>query len=153
MKHSVGRHNRYMTTSRPPADAHPSALRPLSRPVRWLLKGLAVTSLALGIIGAFVPVLPTVPFILLAAWAAARSSPRLSNWLENHPRMGPHIRDWRRGGVVSRPAKWTATVMMSLAAAIMLAFARPLWLAMIAITIMASVGTWLWMRPEQPPPL
>jgi uncharacterized protein len=137
--------------SQSPGDPHPDALRPLSRPVRWLLKGLAVLSLALGIIGAFVPVLPTVPFILLAAWAAARSSPRLSHWLENHPRMGPHIRDWRRGGVVSRSAKWAATLMMSMAAAIMLAFARPLWLPLIAIAIMASVGAWLWQRPEQPP--
>ena len=135
-----------------PLQAHPSSLRPLSRPVRWLLKGVAVISLVLGIIGAFLPVLPTVPFILLAAWAAARSSPRMSNWLENHPRMGPHIRDWRRGGVVSRSAKWTATAMMSGAAAIMLTFARPLWLPLVAITIMASVAVWLWLRPEHQPP-
>ena len=135
----------------PSTHAPAAEQRPLSGPVRWALKTLAVLSLTLGIIGAFVPVLPTVPFILLAAWAAARSSPRLSHWLENHPRMGPHIRDWRRGGVVSRPAKWTATLMMSLAGAIMLAFARPLWLALVAIGIMASVGTWLWQRPEQPP--
>lgn len=125
--------------------------RPLSRPVRWMLKTLAVVCLILGIIGAFVPVLPTVPFILLAAWAAARSSPRLSHWLENHPRLGPHIRDWRHGGVVRRPAKWMSTVMMSLAAISMLVFARPIWLAFIAIAIMASVGAWLWQRPEQPP--
>ena len=127
-------------------------LRPLSRPVRWLLKGVAVISLVLGIIGAFLPVLPTVPFILLAAWAAARSSPRLSHWLENHPRMGPHIRDWRRGGVVRRPAKWMATVTMAVAAAIMLAFARPLWLPLVAIAIMTSVNVWLWLRPEEQPP-
>ena len=133
-------------------DAAEPEPRSLSRPVRWMLKALAVLSLALGIIGAFLPVLPTVPFILLAAWAAARSSPRLSHWLENHPRMGPHIRDWRRGGVVSRSAKWMATVMMSLAAAIMLAFARPLWLPLIAIAIMASVNVWLWLRPEHQPP-
>jgi len=140
-----------MQTTPPPEPGQPG-LRPLSRPVRWLLKGVAVISLVLGIIGAFLPVLPTVPFILLAAWAAARSSPRMSAWLENHPRMGPHIRDWRRGGVVSRSAKWMATVMMSLAAAIMLAFARPLWLPLIAIAIMTSVAVWLWLRPEHQPP-
>jgi uncharacterized protein len=138
-----------MDTTPPQSDQ--VLLRPLSRPVRWLLKGVAVMSLALGIIGAFLPVLPTVPFILLAAWAAARSSPRLSHWLENHPRMGQHIRDWRRGGVVRRSAKWMATVMMTFAAAIMLAFARPLWLPLIAIAIMTSVNVWLWLRPEQPP--
>jgi len=136
----------------PPTDAAEPAERVLSRPVRWLLKGVAVVSLALGIIGAFVPIMPTVPFVLLAAWAAARSSPRLSHWLENHPRMGPYIRDWRRGGVVRRSAKWTATLMMSGGAVTMLFFVRPLWVPLTAIAIMASVAIWLWLRPEQPPP-
>jgi hypothetical protein len=126
-------------------------MRTLSRPVRWMLKALAVLSLALGIIGAFVPIMPTVPFILLAAWAAARSSPRLSNWLENHPRMGPHIRDWRRGGVVRRPAKWMATVMMAGGGITMLIIVRPLWVPLAVIAIMTTVGIWLWRRPEQPP--
>ena len=137
-------------TRRPPADPPPP--RPLSRPVRWLLKVLAVVSLALGIIGAFVPIMPTVPFVLLAAWAAARSSPRLSNWLETHPHMGPHIRDWRRGGVVRRRAKWTATVMMAGGAVTMTFFVRPLWVPLTAIAVMAGVGVWLWLRPEELPP-
>lgn len=123
----------------------------LSRPLRWLLKLLALVSLALGIIGAFVPVMPTVPFILLAAWAAARSSPRLSNWLEQHPTMGPYIRDWRHGGVVRRSAKWTATLTMAGGAVIMLIFVRPLWVPFTALAVMASVATWLWLRPERPP--
>ena len=127
------------------------ARQPLSPPVRWLLKLVAVVSLALGIIGAFVPVVPTVPFILLAAWAAARSSPRLSNWLEQHPTMGPYIREWRHGGVVRRSAKWTATLMMSGGAVIMLILVRPLWVPITAIAIMASVAVWLWLRPEHPP--
>jgi uncharacterized membrane protein YbaN (DUF454 family) len=129
----------------------PSTPPLLSRPVRWLLKCLAVTSLALGIIGAFVPVMPTVPFVLLAAWAAAKSSPRLSHWLETHPRMGPYIRDWRQGGVVNRRAKWTAIVMMSAGALIMSVFVRPWWVPVSAITIMTGVGVWLWLRPEVPP--
>lgn len=119
--------------------------------MRWLFKCLAVASLALGIIGAFVPVMPTVPFVLLAAWAAAKGSPRLSHWLENHPTMGPHIRDWRNGGVVSRQAKWTATVMMSAGALFMSVFVRPWWVPVTAITIMIAVGLWLWQRPEVPP--
>ena len=149
MKHSRGRHNRFMHSPLPDPKLPP--LPPLSRPVRWLLKAVAVISLALGVIGAFLPVMPTVPFVLLAAWAAARSSPRLSHWLETHPRMGPHIRDWRRGGVVRRSAKWTATVMMTGGAITMLYFVRPLWVPLSAIAIMATVGVWLWFRPEQPP--
>ena len=139
----------------PPAadsrDPSPGEPRPLSRPVRWLFKALAITCLALGIIGAFVPVMPTVPFVLLAAWAATKGSPRLAHWLENHPTMGPHIRDWRNGGVVSRQAKWTATVMMSAGALFMSVFVRPWWVPVTAIAIMIAVGLWLWQRPEVPP--
>jgi uncharacterized protein len=136
----------------PPANAPdptPAQPRPLSRPVRWMFKGLAVVSLALGIIGAFLPVMPTVPFVLLAAWAAAKGSPRLSHWLETHPRMGPYIRDWRQGGVVSRKAKWMATVMMSAGGMTMGIFVRPWWVPAVAIGVMASVAAWLWQRPEK----
>lgn len=125
--------------------------RLLSKPVQWLFKVLAVTSLALGIIGAFVPVLPTVPFVLLAAWAAARGSPRLAHWLENHPRMGPMIMDWRGGGIVSRKAKWFATVMMTGGAVSLALFVRPWWVPAVAIFTMTTVGVWLWLRPEQAP--
>jgi uncharacterized protein len=123
----------------------------LSRPVRWLLKLVAVVSLILGLIGIFVPIMPTVPFILLAAWAATKSSPRLAHWLENHPRMGPPIREWRHGGVVRRSAKWYATVMMSGGGVFLLVFARPLWVPISAITVMTAVGIWLWLRPEHIP--
>jgi uncharacterized membrane protein YbaN (DUF454 family) len=134
----------------PPVSNEPPS-RPLSRPTRWLLKILAVISLALAVIGAFVPIMPTVPFVLLAAWAAARSSPRLSRWLENHPTMGPHIRDWRQGGVVRRGTKWVATLMMAGGAVTMLVFVRPLWVPSTSIAIMTAVAIWLWLRPEHPP--
>ena len=54
--------------------------------------------------------------LLLAAWAAGHSSPRLSQWLQTHPRFGAHITDWQRAGVVRRRAKWTATVAMAVSA-------------------------------------
>lgn len=115
---------------------------------RWLLLALALLSLGLGILGIFLPVLPTVPFILLAAWAASKSSPRLSHWLENHRWFRQHLKDWRRSGTVRRPAKWAATIMMSISAMVMMVFVRPLWVPLMVITIMTGVGTWLWLRPE-----
>ena len=87
---------------------------------RWLLVTLALVSLLLGLIGLFLPVLPTVPFILLSAWAAARSSPSLLAWLEGHSAFGPMLTEWRRGGVVRRRAKWLATVTMGASAVFML---------------------------------
>lgn len=121
------------------------------RLVRWLLWLLAVTSLALGILGMFLPVLPTVPFVLLSAWAAARSSPRLDHWLVTHPRLGPHIVRWRRGGVVPRRAKWLATGMMTASGLLMLALVGARWHVGAACLTMAMVAAWLWRRPEVEP--
>jgi uncharacterized protein len=127
--------------------------RPLSAPARWLLLTLAAICLLLGVIGIFVPVLPTVPFLILAAWAASRSSPRLHRWLVTHPRFGRPLRDWEMHGVVPRYAKWAATVMLAISAATLLAIApRGWWLAVgAAILAMAAVLAWLWRRPERRP--
>lgn len=137
-----------MSASRPkPQQPSPStSALPLS--VQWLLRAIALLSLLLGFIGIFLPVLPTTPFILLSAWAAARSSPRLLAWLENHTAFGPILKDWRRGGVVRRRAKWTATGVMSASAVFLLLTAPKLWAALLAIACMASVLLWLWLRPE-----
>lgn len=115
---------------------------------RWCLLALAVVSLVLGIIGLFLPVLPTVPFLLLAAWAAGHSSPRLSQWLESHPRFGAQIAEWRRAGLVRRKAKWTATVVMSASAIATLLMFRADWAALAVVAVMACVLVWLWLRPE-----
>lgn len=123
--------------------------RSLASPlVRWLYLALALLFLLLGIIGAFLPVLPTTPFILLSAWAAARSSPRLLDWLENHTAFGPMIRDWRLGGVVSRRAKWIATLMMAASALYLLWAVSSRWAVGLAMGSMALVLAWLWRRPE-----
>jgi uncharacterized membrane protein YbaN (DUF454 family) len=123
--------------------------RPLPLAVRVALLALALLSLGMAVVGIFLPVVPTVPFVLLAAWAAARSSPKLNAWLEAHPRMGPMIVDWRRGGVVRRGAKWTASGLMGLSAVSMLVLFPGRWLPYVAIACMATVLVWLWRRPEK----
>jgi uncharacterized membrane protein YbaN (DUF454 family) len=140
-----------MPAEHPPKPAKPRTT-PLPAAARWCLLALAVLSLILGVVGVFLPVLPTVPFLLLAAWAAGHSSPRLSHWLESHPRLGPPITDWRRGGVVSRRAKWTATVVMSASAITTLLLLRAHWAALATVAVMACVLVWLWLRPEQASP-
>ena len=136
---------------RPKHRLKPDTLRTRSLPAvaRWLLLALALASLALGFVGLFLPVLPTVPFLLLAAWAAGLSSPRLSQWLESHPRFGSQITDWRRDGVVRRKTKWTATVVMSASAITTVLLLRAHWAALAAVAIVAGVLVWLWLRPEQ----
>ena len=130
-------------------DPTPPTSRPA--PLRWLLLAVAIVFLVLGIVGVFIPVLPTVPFLIVAAWAAARSSPRLHHWLYAHPRFGRLLREWDEAGLVPRRAKWFATVMMGGSAVWMvsaLADRRPL-LVTALVAVMATVLVWLWRRPEQ----
>ena len=128
--------------------------RSLTAPARWLLQALAGVCLLLGLVGVFVPVMPTVPFLIVAAWAASRSSPRLHQWLMEHPRFGRQLREWNEYGIVPRRAKWFTTVMMSLSAVSMLVVAPRAWVPWVAagVGVMALVLWWLWRRPEGKPP-
>lgn len=72
---------------------------------RWLLMGLGVLATALGLVGVFVPLLPTTPFLLLAAACFARSSRRLHDWLLGHRWFGPYIRGYREHHAITRRAK------------------------------------------------
>lgn len=115
---------------------------------RWAWWLLAYASLGLGFIGIFIPGLPTVPFVLLSAFAAARGSERLHRWLLSHRLFGPVIVDWQAHGAVSRRAKWLATGTMAGCAAILWWAAPRPWLAAAGIACMAAVAIWLWLRPE-----
>lgn len=125
----------------------------LSAPARWLLLAVAGLCLLLGIVGIFLPVMPTVPFLIVAAWAASRSSPRLHRWLMTHPHFGRQLRDWYEHGVVPRRAKWITGVMMGCSSISMLFLAPERWMPMVLglIALMAMVLAWLWRRPEQRP--
>ena len=140
-----------MPRPRPPLPRPQALTAPVLALLRWVYLGLALLFLLLGIIGIFLPVLPTTPFILLSAWAAARSSPRLLGWLEDHTAFGPMIRDWRRGGVVRRRSKWMATLVMAASGAYLLLSSHPRWAAWVAIACLSTLAVWLWRRPEQLP--
>lgn len=111
----------------------------------------------MGIVGIFVPGLPTTVFILLAAFAASRGSERLHRYLLAHPRFGPVIDAWQRHGAVPRRAKWAATWAMLACAAVLLAVMmgtglHRAWMAALPIACMLMVAIWLWRRPEPPAP-
>jgi uncharacterized protein len=112
----------------------------------WLIGGLI--SLGLGIIGAVLPLLPTVPFLLLAAFCFARSSDRLHGWLLHHPTFGPAIQNWRDHGAISRRAKRLATVSILAAFSLSVALGLgPKILTAQAITL-GLVSLFIWSRPE-----
>lgn len=122
---------------------------------RWLWWLLAYASLGIGIVGIFVPGLPTTVFVLVSAYAAARGSERLHRWLLAHPRFGPAIRDWQAHGAVARRTKWTATLaMLACAGVLALVMLRVpshrIWMTALPIACMAAVAAWLWRRPEPP---
>ena len=111
-------------------------------------RSLALAALALGFIGIFVPGLPTVPFLLVAAWAGGRGWPQLERWLLEHPKHGPAIRRWRDHRAVPRRAKWMATATM-LASTVLIALSpAPLYVKIGVPATMAVVAAWLWLRPE-----
>ena len=124
---------------------------------RWAWWLLAYVSLGLGLVGVFVPGLPTTVFILIAAWAAARGSERLRQRLLAHPHFGPAIVDWELHGAVARRGKWMATAMMAVCALVLLVVmplfaAHRWWMTALPIACMACVAAWLWARPEPPAP-
>lgn len=112
----------------------------------WRL--LASCCVVLGIAGAFLPVLPTTPFLLVAAWAGSKGWPQLEVWLINHPRWGLSIRRWRDNRAVPRSAKWAASVTMLFSISVLAISSLPLALKLGVPVLMLCVAVWLWRRPE-----
>lgn len=116
--------------------------------IRLLLIATGLMSLALGVIGLFLPILPTVPFMLLAAVCFANASERLHGWLLSHRVFGPPIRDWNQHGAISRNAKWLATASFvgSIGITALLGFSAVI-LAVQAICLI-GVAIFIWTRPD-----
>lgn len=114
--------------------------------VVWAICGIVCVGLA--ITGIPLPGLPTVPFLLLAAFCFSRSSERLHNWLVTHPTFGPPIEDWRARGAIRRRVKWMASGSILAAFAISVALSIP-WIGLIAqACILPLVALFIWTRPE-----
>jgi len=135
---------RHVTQS---AARRDSMIRRVAAQALWRL--LALLCVVLGLIGVVVPGLPTVPFLLVAAWAGGRGWPQLEAWLLAHPRHGPHIRRWRDHRAVPRRAKWAASATMLLSTALIAASGAPWWVKLSVPATMAIVALWLWTRPER----
>jgi len=104
-------------------------------PIRLAFAGAGALFLLLGVLGLFLPVLPTTPFLLLAAACFARSSRRVFNWLLNHPQFGPLIREWREHRSIPYRAKRTALGLIALSFAVSIGFFVPGWPAKLGMGI------------------
>lgn len=109
---------------------------------------LAYTFLGLAVIGVVLPLLPTTPFVLLAAYFGGKGSPAFARWLEGHPSFGPAIRDWRRNRVIPVKAKALACSMMLLSWGLLFFMgAAGMVLAVSGVCLM-SVAGYLLTRPS-----
>ena len=113
-----------------------------------------VLSLALGVLGALLPVLPTTPFVLLAAACFARSSDRFYRWLLAHRSFGPMVHEWRMHRSIPYRAKLVAIALMamSLSASIVF-FVRPAWLQAALAAFGVGLAIWLYRIPSRDRPL
>lgn len=108
---------------------------------------IGLLSVGLGVIGIFLPLLPTVPFMILAAFCFARANPVWERRLLDHPRFGPHIVAWRTRGAISRRGKAMALVALAASAAVGLATLNG-WHAYMPLAVALISGTWIATRPS-----
>ena len=115
--------------------------------MRALYTALGLLSVALGAIGAVLPIMPTVPFLLLAVYFFARSNPAWEQKILDHPHWGPQVRDWRERRAISRKAKTLAILAMAAGAVFTwYTLGAPWYYVSLAILVVA--GGWIATRNE-----
>ena len=113
----------------------------------YLVLGLGFT--ALGVAGAFLPLLPTTVFLILAAACFAKSSPRMEAWILEHKRFGPLVRAWRENGAIPRKAKVLACSGMAFGFAVFFLSVHPgLWLALVVAGALGACAAFVVSRPS-----
>ena len=114
---------------------------------RHIWTGAVFLFVGIGAVGAVLPLLPTVPFLLLALFCFARGNPVWEQRLLAHPHYGPMLRDWRTRRAIPRKAKVGALVTMAISVVVTGVLAGWPWV-LIPLAVMAISGTWIWTRAE-----
>lgn len=127
----------------------PNPKKQYGRPMRAVFFVLGCLFFVLGIVGIFLPVLPTTPFMLLTAGCWANSSERFHSWLIHHPQFGKFIQNWQEKRAIPRRAKYFAWTMMTLSCA-MLFYRLPnhLWIAILTSIICFCTMVWMARLPD-----
>ncbi|QDF66745.1 DUF454 domain-containing protein [Shewanella sp. SNU WT4] len=114
---------------------------------RGLLLFIGLLSLVLGFAGVFLPVLPTVPFILLSAYCFARSNQRLHDWLHRHPWFADGLQNWEQHKAMRPNLKRKAIMMSALSFMISIYFVPLLWVKVLLICCFCSLMLFIWRIP------
>ena len=111
--------------------------------VKIFLTILGLVSFALAVAGIFLPLLPTTPLLLLAAWCFVRSSPHLYGWLMRHPKFGPYIRNFRESRAIPLRVKVVSVAMiwLTIGYCIVAVVDEYLW-AQILLFVLAAAISW-----------
>jgi hypothetical protein len=133
----------------PKPPDHPKGPNPR---FRLLYLAIGFLFVGLGVVGAFLPLLPTTPFLLISLWAFSRSSDRFHHWLYTHPRFGPRLQEWQKHGVVPVKVKVSAISAMLVSLSLLI-LARAKWPVLALSGALMLVGaTYVLSRPSRPPP-
>lgn len=116
--------------------------------MRILYASLGLLALGLALLGIVLPLLPTVPFLLLATFCFANSSERLHSWLISHPTFGAMILDWNERGAIRPAAKKAATISIAAVFLLSLALSAPSHVLIIQAIVLSAVLTFIWSRPN-----
>lgn len=117
---------------------------------RWMFLIAGTVSLALGIIGILLPIMPTTPFLLVSAACYARSSRKFYVWLMTNRWFGQYIRDWRAGKGIPLRGKIGSTIMIVVTFGTSIAFFVPIdWVKVLMVIIALTVVIYLWRQPTR----
>lgn len=122
----------------------------IDRAKRIALIIVGISSLALGGLGVVLPLLPTTPFILVAAFAFAKSSDRLHRWLLDHDVFGPLITNWRCHGAISRNAKIASILSMIAIVVISFLLTVPTHAIAVQVLVLGAAAAFILSRPLPP---
>lgn len=117
----------------------------------WPFLLLAYGCAGLAMAGIILPLLPTTPFLLIAAWAAPKGSPQLHAWLYRHHRLGPLLRDWREHRVIPLRAKVAAVTLLPLSWLLILIHADSSLIPMVTGSLFVIIGSFILTRPSSLP--
>jgi hypothetical protein len=116
---------------------------------KYLFLTAGLFSLALGFIGLFLPILPTTPFMILAAYCFSKSSARLYQWLLKRPHIGKMILDWQNHGVIKKKAKVASTLVIIPLFSYTFIFVQVFWgIKLLLIFVAFAVLYFIWSRPS-----
>lgn len=132
----------------PEADPPKSVTPAKSRVAVLVYRGIGVIAVALGTAGVFLPLLPTTIFLIVAAWAFARSSPEWADRLRAHPRLGPPLVAWETRGAIPTTAKAMAVTMMAASWAIVALTVHQVYVVGGVAVLLVAVASYVVTRPS-----